>query len=66
MFSDSFPEIKFPGEMVMEDKDYVEPKKTGNKDTDNEKDIYEIVDDLGFLGNVEQEKTKINISKKKK
>ena len=27
LFSDSFPEIKFPGEMVMEDKDYVEKRK---------------------------------------
>ena len=51
--------------MVMEDKDYVEPKKTNDKDTDNENDIYEIVDDLGFLGNVEQEKMEVNTSKEK-
>ena len=51
--------------MVMEDKDYMEPKKTSGKDTDNEKDIYEIVDGLGFLGNVEQEKMEVNTSKEK-
>ena len=44
--------------MVIEDKDYVEPKKTSDQDIDNEKDIHEIVDDLGFLGNVEREKNR--------
>ena len=76
MFLESFSEIKLPegvvlqGEggsctNVLEDEDCLEPKEASDIETDDEKDIHEIVHNLGFLGNVEQDKTKINRCKEK-
>ena len=76
LFSESFPEIKLSEGVVLQDKggsctdvledeDCLEPKEASDIETDDEKDMYEIVHDLGFLGNVEQDKKKIDVKKKK-
>ena len=71
MFSDCFPDrpIKDTDEIPFEDEDNVEQKERiekesdeaeMEKDSDDEKDLYEIMDDIGLLGNVEQDTKQIN------